>query len=157
MSCRVLLVMEDVAREEIERTLREKGYELVVTENAPAALEVLYKGNLHCAIIDEAVSSRYGIELARTMRIYNAELGIILLGEDPKELGNRINGVDIWDVLPKTCPVSIMESVGEICEFVNMPSEKAEALTDELAKEATTMRKIGHDALNDTGFYKSIQ
>jgi len=158
MGCRVLLVMEaGPDRIAIERDLAEAGHECVSVDAAASALEILYAGNLQCIVIDESISGRYGLQLARTIKIYNPDVGLILVGDDHKRLSDQVDGMAIWDTLPKTCSMSIKESVGEVCEFVNMPAEQARALCAEFDREATTMRKLGHDALNDTGFYKPLK
>lgn len=158
MSCRVLLVMEEgESRKGILSILGPAGYEVKAVETPAEGLEQFYAGGFQCVVIDESIAQGYGLGLAKTMLIYNGETGIVLVGDKPDEISAKINGETIWDVLPKSCPISIRDSVKEICEFVTMPEEQATELVSGFDEEVTTMRKIGSDALNDTGMFRSVQ
>ncbi len=158
MSCRVLLIMEQGAsRRGILSVLGPAGYEVMAADTSAEGLELFYAGGFQCVVIDESIGTGYGLELAKTMLICNGEIGVIMIADKPDEISAKINGETIWDVLPKACPFSIRDSVKEICEFVTMPKEQATALIEQFDQEVTTMKKIGNDALNDTGMFKAVQ
>jgi DNA-binding response OmpR family regulator len=133
-----------------------EGFKVTICGRPDDALMHLRSKQFHCIVVDAVLSA-----FLPFIRPVSENVSIVLLEQRKGERrkGGEVDSVAcddacIWDVVEAPFHSEhLTRAVREASEIAAMPPEVSKRLGDGFEHEATRMRQIGRDALNDTGIF----
>lgn len=156
MMPQVLLVEDDRAyREATARHLTRAGFEVAAVADGAAALKDFAPGKFDCVVVDFCLPGPNGLDLVRELRKTDKQVSVVMVtGHDTGHVEEECEGLRVWSVLPKPYDMEdLTDKVRDAVELTRLSPEREEALAEELGSEATRMRTLRQDLLDETRNY----
>lgn len=156
MKGRILVVEDDPQfLRAIKRGLESVGLDVFGAESAGQALEALEQGPIDCIVVDYRLPGANGLEFVRLIRTIDQRVAVVVVtGHDARKVEKECEGLRVWSVLEK--PFATTQLIGKVAnalELTHLSPEKEDALAAKFDEEATRMRDLRQDLLNETGIW----
>lgn len=149
-----VLVIEDepLYREKIARYLEGAGFDVLRAGNADHALEALKEGPLDCVVADYMLPGVNGLEFVKLLRTVDKKTAVVIMtAHDARKVEKECEGLRVWSVLRKPFSMTALATkVADAVELTHLSPEKEEALAVKFDEEATRMRTLRQDLLDET-------
>jgi signal transduction histidine kinase len=134
---RILITDDDVyARDILETNLRGLGYEPIVAEDGPTALEKLAQSDVLIAIVDWHMPGMTGLELVRAIRQHDPTIQcIVLTGFGSMEIAVQALREHVYDYLAKPA------NLNDLSRVVSRAMEHARLLRNKQRSDAALARQ----------------
>ena len=142
----VLVLYDDLAcRDAMRNSLEAAGFDVTMV-NEMEIEDVLAGVRPNCMVVATTLAAgrERAIDLVRTIRESNKNLGIVIVANGDSELVEKeIRGLEVWAVVEKPGDLDkLPDKVRTACEFAAIPTDTKEKLADDMMTQTMAFQRV---------------